>query len=451
MRPRLRHRGHRPGRVGAVDRPAPCGKADGIGCSSKTPTYFLRDAHGFNCAHGRMPAIATGANAANSDLTFIGISGDGDSLSIGLGQLSHAIRRNVKLIYLLENNGVYGLTKGQFSASADIGSTSKNGEPNRWSPSTACVSALTLGATFVARSFSGDKEQLVPILKAAVSTSGFALVDVISPCVTFNDHAGSTKSYAYTREHNVEIVAADFVMPTAAITTDYASGTLRKVMMHDGSWVTLRKLAEDYDPTDRDRSYQFIREAQGKGEVVTGLLGTSPRIPGHARTGRHRVRRVDADAVPAAVSGRRRAAGPAAAVQVGEAWQPTCTHRTCRGCFERIAGRRVLVVGDVILDEYIDGDAARISPEAPVPVLRFTSQRSVLGGAANTAANVASLGGQATLVGAIAADSAGAEVMRQCAAAGMRSRGHRRRAADDPQGPHHQPPAAVAAHRLRGE
>jgi 2-oxoglutarate ferredoxin oxidoreductase subunit beta len=251
-------------------------KLSGIGCSSKTPAYFLRDAHGFNGVHGRMPAIATGANAANGELMFVGISGDGDSLSIGLGQLSHAIRRNVDLTYILENNGVYGLTKGQFSAAADKGSTSKKGEANMMEPIDGALLALTLGATFVARSFSGDKAQLVPILKAALSHKGFAFVDVISPCVTFNDHEGSTKSYAYTREHNVEIVAADFVMPTAAITADYACGTVRKVMMHDGSWVTLRKVAEDYDPTDRDRSYQGIREAQRKGEVVTGLLYIDP-------------------------------------------------------------------------------------------------------------------------------------------------------------------------------
>jgi len=223
-----------------------------------------------------MPALATGANAANGDLIFIGISGDGDSLSIGLGQMSHAIRRNVNLTYILEHNGVYGLTKGQFSAAADKGSTSKKGEANTMEPIDGALLALTLGATFVARSFSGDKAQLVPILKAALAHKGFAFVDVISPCVTFNDHEGSTKSYAYTREHNVEIVAADFVMPTEAITADYAAGTLRKVMMHDGSWVTLRKVAEDYDPTNRDQSYQYIREAQGKGEVVTGLLHISP-------------------------------------------------------------------------------------------------------------------------------------------------------------------------------
>ena len=247
-------------------------KLSGIGCSSKTPSYFLREAHGFNSVHGRMPSLATGANAANRDTVYIGISGDGDSLSIGLGQLCHAIRRNVNLLYVLENNGVYGLTKGQFSASADPGSTSKKGEANTMDAIDGCLLALTLGATFVARAFSGDKAQLVPILKAGLLHKGFAFVDVISPCVTFNDHEGSTKSYAYTREHNVEVVQADFVPPASAITTSYDPGTVRNVRLHDGSWVRLRKLAEDYDPSDRDGSYRHIRERQRAGEVATGLL-----------------------------------------------------------------------------------------------------------------------------------------------------------------------------------
>jgi 2-oxoglutarate ferredoxin oxidoreductase subunit beta len=204
------------------------------------------------------------------------VSGDGDSLSIGLGQLSHAIRRNVNLLYLLENNGVYGLTKGQFSAAADKGSTSKKGEANTMDAIDGCLLALTLGATFVARSFSGDKGQLVPILKAGLRHKGFAFVDIISPCVTFNDHEGSTKSYAYTREHNVEIVQADFVPPAKEISADYEAGSLRNVMMHDGSWVRLRKLAEDYDATDRDRAYATIRERQREGEILTGLLYISP-------------------------------------------------------------------------------------------------------------------------------------------------------------------------------
>jgi 2-oxoglutarate ferredoxin oxidoreductase subunit beta len=252
--------------------PYKVGKLSGIGCSSKTPTYFLREAHGFNSVHGRMPALVTGANAANGDIIYIGISGDGDSLSIGLGQLCHAIRRNVNVLYVLENNGVYGLTKGQFSASADPGSLSKKGEANTMEAIDGALLALTLGATFVARSFSGDKAQLVPILKAGLAHSGFAFVDVISPCVTFNDHEGSTKSYAYTREHNVEIVQADFVPPAAAITATYDAGSARNVMMHDGSWVRLRKVAEDYDPSDRDRAYAYIRERQNHGEIVTGLL-----------------------------------------------------------------------------------------------------------------------------------------------------------------------------------
>jgi 2-oxoglutarate/2-oxoacid ferredoxin oxidoreductase subunit beta len=251
-------------------------KLSGIGCSSKTPAYFLREAHGFNGVHGRMPALVTGANAANGDILYIGISGDGDSLSIGLGQLCHAIRRNVNVLYVLENNGVYGLTKGQFSASADPGSMSKKGEENTMEAIDGCLLALTLGATFVARGFSGDKTQLVPILKAGLAHRGFAFIDVISPCVTFNDHEGSTKSYAYTREKNVEVVHADFVQPASAITTEYDAGSVRTVMLHDGSRVRLRKLAEDYDPTDADRSYHYIRERHKEGEVVTGLLYISP-------------------------------------------------------------------------------------------------------------------------------------------------------------------------------
>jgi 2-oxoglutarate ferredoxin oxidoreductase subunit beta len=247
-------------------------KLSGIGCSSKTPAYFLREAHGFNSVHGRMPAIATGANAANGDLMYIGVSGDGDSLSIGLGQLSHAVRRNVNLLYVLENNGVYGLTKGQFSASADKGSLAKKGEPNTMEAIDSVLLALTLGATFVARSFSGDKAQLVPILKAGLAHRGFAFVDVISPCVTFNDHEGSTKSYAYTRDRNVEVVQADFVAPREEITTDYDAGSVKSVMLHDGAWVRLRKLATDYDPTDRDKAYGYIRDRQRAGEILTGLL-----------------------------------------------------------------------------------------------------------------------------------------------------------------------------------
>jgi 2-oxoglutarate ferredoxin oxidoreductase subunit beta len=251
-------------------------KLSGIGCSSKTPAYFLREAHGFNSVHGRMPAVATGAGAANGRLMMIGVSGDGDSLSIGLGQMCHAIRRNVNLLYVLENNGVYGLTKGQFSASADPGSTSKKGEANTMEAIDGVLLALTLGATFVARSFSGDKGQLVPILQAGLRHKGFAFVDVISPCVTFNDHEGSTKSYSYTREHQVEVVQADFVLPRKAITSEQEAGAATRVMLHDGSWVTLHKVAEDYDATDRDRAYAYIRDLQRAGEMATGLLFISP-------------------------------------------------------------------------------------------------------------------------------------------------------------------------------
>jgi 2-oxoglutarate ferredoxin oxidoreductase subunit beta len=247
-------------------------KLSGIGCSSKTTAYFVNQAHGFNAVHGRMPAVATGANAANRELYYIGISGDGDSLSIGLGQMCHAIRRNVRMCYVLENNGVYGLTKGQFSASADVGSKSKRGEPNVQPPIDPVLLSLTLGATFVARSFSGDKLQLVPILKAAIMHGGFAMVDVISPCVTFNDHEASTKSYLYTRQHYREVAPVDFVPLRREIATDYSEGSARDVVMHDGSVVHFRKLAEDYDPTNREQAYQFVRESQKRGEVVTGLL-----------------------------------------------------------------------------------------------------------------------------------------------------------------------------------
>jgi 2-oxoglutarate ferredoxin oxidoreductase subunit beta len=247
-------------------------KLSGIGCSSKTPTYFVRGAHGFNSAHGRMPAIATGANAANRDLLYIGISGDGDSLSIGLGQLCHAIRRNVRMVYVIENNGVYGLTKGQFSASADIGSKSKRGEPNRMEPIDPIKLGLALGATFVARSFSGDKEQLVPILKAAVAHRGFALVDVISPCVTFNDHVGSTKSYLQTRKHMVKATEADFVPPATEILAQIGSNGATSVMMHDGSVVRFKSVPAHYDPTDRAQVSAFLDQHQETGEVLTGLL-----------------------------------------------------------------------------------------------------------------------------------------------------------------------------------
>ena len=247
-------------------------KLSGIGCSSKTPTYFVSGAHGFNSAHGRMPAIATGAAAANRELIYIGVSGDGDSLSIGLGQMCHAIRRNVNMLYVIENNGCYGLTKGQFSASADYGSKSKKGEVNTERPIDPVMLALSIGATFVARSFSGDKAQLVPILKAGLRHRGFALVDVISPCVTFNDHEGSTKSYVYTRKHQLPVVTADFVPPAAEITVDYPAGTTKDVTMHDGTVVRLHKVAADYDPTDRQAVSAYLQDRQKRGEIPMGLL-----------------------------------------------------------------------------------------------------------------------------------------------------------------------------------
>ena len=247
-------------------------KMSGIGCSSKTTAYFMRQSHGFNSVHGRMPSVTSGANAANRELTYIGISGDGDSLSIGLGQLSHAIRRNVRMLYVIDNNGVYGLTKGQFSASADLGSTSKKGEANMQPPIDPVLLSLTLGATFVARSFSGDKSQLVPILKAGLRHNGLALVDIISPCVTFNDHEGSTKSYKFTREHDVEVVAADFVPLRREVVAPETDAAVSVVTMHDGSTVRFRRTPEGYDPTDREAAYAHVRACQQRGEVATGLL-----------------------------------------------------------------------------------------------------------------------------------------------------------------------------------
>jgi 2-oxoglutarate/2-oxoacid ferredoxin oxidoreductase subunit beta len=254
-------------------------KLSGIGCSSKTPTYFLGDAHGFNSVHGRMPAIATGAGAANRDLVLLGVSGDGDSLSIGLGHLCHAIRRNVDMLYVIENNGVYGLTKGQFSAAADVGTRSKRGQENRQPPIDAALLALTLGATFVARGFSGDRAQLVPILKAGLQHRGLALVDVVSPCVAFNDHVGSTKSYGYTREHARPVVIADFVPPATEITASPPPGSLQPVTFHDGSTVLFRKVPDGYDPTDRGSVESYLRERAGHQEVVTGLLFIEPGAP----------------------------------------------------------------------------------------------------------------------------------------------------------------------------
>jgi len=252
-------------------------KLSGIGCSSKTPTYFVSGAHGFNSAHGRMPAIASGANAANRELTYIGVSGDGDSLSIGLGHLCHAIRRNLNMLYVIENNGVYGLTKGQFSASSDIGSKSKKGEANKLAPIDPVQLALSLGATFVARSFSGDKEQLVPILKAGLAHRGFAIVDVISPCVTFNDHEGSTKSYMYTRRHQVSATESDFVPPAGEILAEIAPKGVTCITMHDGSVLRFTRLPENYDVSDRQAAYTYLR--QHPDEVVTGVLFADESVP----------------------------------------------------------------------------------------------------------------------------------------------------------------------------
>ena len=254
-------------------------KLSGIGCSSKTTAYFLKQSHGFNSVHGRMPSIATGANAANRDLVYVGVSGDGDSLSIGLGQLCHAIRRNLDMLYVIENNGVYGLTKGQFSASADVGTKSKKGEANAFQPIDPVLLALTLGATFVARGFSGDKAQLVPILKAGLTHKGFALVDVISPCVTFNDHEASTKSYRSTRERYHELASIDFVPLQREITATSEAGAAVSVTMHDGSVVRFRKVDESYDPTDRDAAYAHVRRLQAQREVPTGLLYIDQSVP----------------------------------------------------------------------------------------------------------------------------------------------------------------------------
>lgn len=252
--------------------PQTVAKLSGIGCSSKTPTYFASTAHGVNSLHGRMPSIATGVAAANRDLRIIGISGDGDSLSIGLGQFCHAARRNVDLLYILMNNGVYGLTKGQFSASADVGSRRKKGEENRFNPIDPALLAISLGSTFVARSFSGDKEQLVPLIKAGLLHKGFAFIDVISPCVTFNDHEASTKSYMHTRENRQEVVHMDFVRAAEEITASYNPGEVQRITLHDGTALALKKTADDYDPRDPIGAHAYIREHQLKGQIVTGLL-----------------------------------------------------------------------------------------------------------------------------------------------------------------------------------
>ncbi len=247
-------------------------KLSGIGCSSKTPDYFLGASHGFNTVHGRMPSVLTGANLANRELLYLGVSGDGDSASIGLGQFAHAMRRGVNMTYIVENNGVYGLTKGQFSATADQGSKSKKGVVNTDTAIDLVAMALQLGASYVARSFSGDKEQLVPLIKGALSHRGAALIDVISPCVAFNNHAGSTKSYDYVRAHNEAVNRLDFMPHRDAITAMYAPGEVIEVTQHDGSVLRLRKLAEGYDPGDRLAAMTHIATYEARGEVLTGLL-----------------------------------------------------------------------------------------------------------------------------------------------------------------------------------
>jgi 2-oxoglutarate ferredoxin oxidoreductase subunit beta len=247
-------------------------KISGIGCSSKTPDYFLGNSHGFNSVHGRMPSVLTGANLANRELIYLGVSGDGDSASIGFGQFAHAMRRGVNMTYIVENNGVYGLTKGQFSATADRGSKSKKGAINQDSSIDLVAIALQLGATFVARSFSGDKTQLVPLIKAAIEHRGAAFIDVLSPCIAFNNHAGSTKSFDYVREHNEAVNSLDIMTGRAPITVDYAPGERVEVRQHDGQALALRKLNEDYDPADRLAAQNFLQRHAAKGEVVTGLL-----------------------------------------------------------------------------------------------------------------------------------------------------------------------------------
>lgn len=247
-------------------------KLSGIGCSSKTPAYFMSRSHGFNAVHGRMPSIATGVNMANHYLHLIGISGDGDTASIGLGQFCHLVRRNVPIIYIVENNGVYGLTKGQFSATADLGSKLKTGVANDLAPIDLCGLALELGCGFVARSFAGDPKQLVALLKAAASHKGTAVLDVISPCVTFNNHEGSTKSYKYAKEMETPIHELGYIPFFEQITVDYEPGTVQDVVMHDGSHLRLKKLEHGYDPTDRKAAIDTIQKAAAEHQFLTGLL-----------------------------------------------------------------------------------------------------------------------------------------------------------------------------------
>jgi 2-oxoglutarate/2-oxoacid ferredoxin oxidoreductase subunit beta len=262
-------------------------KLSGIGCSSKTPTYFLGASHGFHSVHGRMPSVLTGANLANRDLIYLGVSGDGDSASIGLGQFAHSIRRGVNMVYIVENNGVYGLTKGQFSATADRGSKSKRGAVNTDASIDMIGLAMQMGASFVARSFSGDKAQLVPLIKAAITHNGAAFIDCISPCVAFNNHPGSTKSFDYVRAHNDAVNRLDFITGREEITVDYAPGTMELVTQHDGSVLRLRKLHTEYDPHDRISAMSYLLERDAAGEVVTGLLYVDPApqdLHDHLRT-----------------------------------------------------------------------------------------------------------------------------------------------------------------------
>ena len=247
-------------------------KLSGIGCSSKSPAYFLSNSHGFNSVHGRMPSVATGANLANRDLIYFGVSGDGDSASIGMGQFVHVVRRNLNMVYLVMNNGCYGLTKGQDSATADVGSKSKAGSVNLFEAIDLASLAIELGATFVGQSFSGDKEQLVPLLKAAMHHKGFALLNVISPCVTFNNNPGSTKSYDYVREHMEATSTVDFVPIEREILTSYEAGSIEELSMHDGTTIHLHKLAKDWDPLDRLSAINAVQNAKRRGEILTGLL-----------------------------------------------------------------------------------------------------------------------------------------------------------------------------------
>jgi 2-oxoglutarate ferredoxin oxidoreductase subunit beta len=247
-------------------------KLSGIGCSSKTPTYFLGKSHGFNSVHGRMPSVVTGAAMANRDLLYLGVSGDGDTASIGMGQFAHVIRRNLNMVYIVMNNGCYGLTKGQDSATADEGSAGKKGDVNPFHAIDLCSTALQMGATFVARSFSGDKEQLVPLIKAAMSHRGFALIDVISPCVTFNNTAASTKSYEFVRDHAEATGTVDFVPMRQEITTSSRPGAAHEVTMHDGSVLRLYEDADTLNPFDRRSAMMALMDHQADGTILTGLI-----------------------------------------------------------------------------------------------------------------------------------------------------------------------------------